>query len=330
MEYKGKFDIFDFSRIETYPIATRPNKFKAKDMIRLDEVLAADLKFDSPELRAVAKAVLEARAGGKPVIWMMGAHPVKLGLSPIVIELIERGLVTLVACNCAATIHDFELALMAETSESVPNALPAGKFGMAYETGKYMNDALAHGNSLAVGFGESLARMILGEAFPYQVEFPHQGLSFVARGYQKGVPVTVHATMGTDIIDQHSNFDGRAKGGCSGRDFGIYCAEVEKMTEGGVVLNVGSAVTGPEVLLKTVSMVSNVGAPCHGIITGDFDMRPADFDEARDETKPTYYFRDIKSVVTRIPEAFGGQGYYVRGLFEETVPSLYRLLVRHR
>lgn len=330
MDYKGKFDFFDFSKINTYPIAERPNKFKAKDMIRLQEVLAADLMFDSPELRAVARAVREARGGAKPVIWMMGAHPVKLGLSPIVIDLVERGLITLVACNCAATIHDFELALIGETSENVPNALPAGKFGMAYETGRYMNDALIHGDSLALGFGESLARMILGEEFPYRVEFPHKELSFVARGYQQGVPVTVHATMGTDIIDQHANFDGRAKGGCSGRDFGLYCAEVEKMTAGGVVLNVGSAVTGPEVLLKTVSMVSNVGSPCRGIITGDFDIRPADFDEARDESKATYYFRDIKSVVTRIPEAFGGKGYYIRGLFEQTIPALYQLLLRER
>ena len=329
MEYKGRFDIFDFSRIKTYPIAERPNKFKATDMIRLDQVLAAPLMFDSPELRAVAQAVLDARAHAKPVIWMMGAHPVKLGLTPILIDLVERGLLTLVACNCAATIHDFELALIAETSENVPNALPAGKFGMAYETGKYMNDALAHGDSLSLGFGESLARMILGEEFPYRVDCPHKQLSFIARTYQKGLPVTVHATMGTDIIDQHPNFDGRAKGGTSARDFGIYCAEVRKMTEGGVVLNVGSAVTGPEVLLKTVSMVSNVGSPCHGLITGDFDMRLADFDEARDESKPTYYFRHIKSVVTRIPEAFGGQGYYVRGLFEQTLPALYQLLLRH-
>jgi len=331
MEYKGRYACFDFSRIATYPLATRPNRVKQEDVVKPEAVAQAPLAFESPDLQAVAQAILAAREAGWPVIVMMGAHPVKLGLGPLFADLVERGLITLLATNCAGAIHDFELALIGETSEDVPNALPRGAFGMAFETGKYMNDALAHGDTLALGAGESLARMILGEPFPYAVKFPYPHLSCLARCYQAKVPLTVHVSLGTDIIDQHPNFDGRAKGGTSARDFGIYCAEVEKINQGGgVALNIGSAVTGPEVLLKAVSMASNVGAPPNGLITADFDLRAADFQEARDESKQTYYFRDIKSVVTRIPEAFGGKGYYIRGNFAQTVPALYQLLVRHK
>jgi len=329
MEYAGKFSFFDYSRIRTYSISERQNKVKLGDLIDPAKVLSEPLRFDTAEIRDVARSVARCAAEKKPVIWMTGAHVTKLGLSPLVIDLVKRGLISLVAMNGANAIHDFELALVAETSEDVPNALPLGKFGMAYETGAYMNDAINHGNKLKLGQGESLARMILGEEFPYRVQFKRPDLSLLAACYQAGIPATAHATLGADIIDQHPSADGEGKGGTSARDFGIFTAEVERMTEGGVFLNVGSSVTGPEVFLKAVSMATNVGNMPNRIITADFDLRPADLHEARDDSKPTYYFRDIKSVVTRIPEAFHGTGYYIHGLLQDTMPALYKLVVEN-
>jgi hypothetical protein len=327
MEYTGKFRFFDYGRIRTYPISERPNKVKLEDLIRPSQVLSEPLRFDTPAIRGVAQSVVACAAAKKPVIWMTGAHATKLGLSPLVIDLVQRGVISLVAMNGANAIHDFELALLTETSEDVRNALPLGKFGMAYETGAYMNDAINHGNALKLGQGESLARMILGEEFPYHVAFKRPDLSLLATCYRVGIPATVHVGIGTDIIDQHPSADGEGKGGTSARDFGIFAADVERMTEGGVFLNVGSAVTGPEVFLKAVSMAANVGHVPDRIVTADFDLRPANLDEARNDTKPTYYFRDIKSVVTRIPEAFNGKGYYINGLFQDTIPALYKLVV---
>ena len=327
MEYAGKFRFFDYGRIRTYPISERPNKVKLNDLIDPVKVLSEPLRFDTPEIRDVARSIVSCAAEKKPVIWMTGAHATKLGLSPLLIDLVKRGFISLVAMNGANTIHDFELALLTQTSEDVPNALPEGRFGMAYETGTYMNDAINHGNTLKLGQGESLARMILGEEFPYRVAFKRPDLSLVATCYRAGIPATVHVGMGTDIIDQHPSADGEGKGGTSARDFGIFAAEVERMTQGGVFLNIGSAVTGPEIFLKAVSMAANVGHVPDRIITADFDLRPANLEEARDDSKAAYYFRDIKSVVTRIPEAFNGKGYYINGLFQETIPALYKLIV---
>lgn len=327
MDYKGRYPIFDYAQVDTYPISERPNKVKAEHLAVPEEVAHAKLACTGEDLDTLARRIRDARAQGKPVIWMMGAHPVKLGLGPLINDLIRRSVITLVATNGAGAIHDFELALIGETSESVPNALPQGKFGMAWETGKYINDALIHGNGLRLGMGESLGRMIGGEAFPYPVQFPHRAYSFLNTGYEQGVPVTVHATLGTDITDQHPNFDGSAKGGCSGRDFAIFVAEVLRLTQGGVVLNVGSAVTGPEVLLKAVSMAANVGKVPSGITTADFDIRPVHFEHMSDESRHSYYYRDAKSVVTRIPQAFGGKGHYIQGLFSDTIPALYQRLV---
>jgi hypothetical protein len=325
-KYQGAYDAFDFSRISTYPIAERPNKVTSGDLIDLNAVECADLEC-SAELDAVATAIREARKHGRPVIWMMGAHPVKLGLSPIIIDLMERGLITHVGGNGAVSIHDFELALIGETSEDVPNALPQGRFGMAFETGAYLNDALAAGYERGLGWGEAVGRLILGQPIPNIVPFQSPELSIQAAGVRLGIPVTIHAGIGTDIIDQHPNFDGAIKGGASGFDFAVYTASVAKLTEGGVVLNVGSAVTGPEVFLKAISMVCNSGSPLGAITTANFDLRPVAPDDINDESKPTYYFRDNKSVVTRIPAAFGGQGHYVQGHFNQTLPALYRALV---
>ena len=181
IHYQGKHPFFDFSKIQTCPIAGRPNREKFADLITPDEALARTWDFKHPDLETVAEVLIEMRDAGRPIIWQMGAHPVKGHLSLLLIDLMRRGFISLLAGNGAVAIHDFEWALIGETSETVPNALPTGQFGMAYESGTYMNDAMAHGNKLKLGLGECLARMILGEPMPYTVKFKHPEISVMAQ-----------------------------------------------------------------------------------------------------------------------------------------------------
>jgi hypothetical protein len=279
-------------------------------------------------LDALAEAVREARLKNQPVVLFTGAHLIKNGFGPLLLDLIRKERITLVGMNAAGMIHDFELALVGKTSEDVPRALPIGEFGFSQETGTGINEALIYGEKTRVGAGEALGRLISGEPFPEKLPFTHPELSLLAGAFELKVPVTMHASIGCDIIDQFAGWDASAKGGCSGRDFLIFCAEIEKMNAGGVFLNVGSAVTGPEVFLKACSMCANVGHPPHGIVTGSFDIRAGHVEAVDDERSPGYYYRDIKSVVVRIPEAFGGRGFYVQGDHLETFPALYQALTR--
>jgi hypothetical protein len=159
------------------------------------------------------------------------------------------------------------------------------------------------------------------------IEFNHPEASLLAAAYNADVPFTIHVGIGTDVIDQHPSFSGEAKGGCSGRDFLIFTEEIAHMTEGGVILNIGSAVTGPEVVLKAVSMAANKGRTPDKIVCADFDIRPYKPASMTDESSEGYYFRDQKSIVTRIPDSFGGKGMYIQGNQKVTVPYLYRKLV---
>jgi hypothetical protein len=340
MEYEGRYRAFDATRIRTYPLSERSNKVTLGDLVFPKDLdsLGVDLpRKVQRDIQTVAEAIASARREGRPVILFTGAHLIKNGLGPLLLDLVERGGVTLVAGNGATAIHDFELALIGETSENVPAALDKGQFGMAHEFA-YINMALSVGNQQKLGFGESLGRMICDEAFRRPIlsmvtqegavsVFQHPEVSVLAACYRRGVPFTVHAGIGTDVIDQHPSFDGQAKGGCSGRDFLLYASEVAKLTTGGVVLNIGSAVTGPEVLLKAVSMAANVVSVPHRILMVDFDLREHDSRQMTDESAPGYYFRDQKSIVTRIPQAFGGQGLYVRGDQTQTFPFLCRQII---
>jgi hypothetical protein len=341
MEYKGRYGFFDAGKIQTYPVSTRTNKVKLKDLVGPDA--AMKMKFDLPPktasmIEVLAEKLIDLRRAGKPVMFFTGAHLIKNGLGPLVADLVNRDMLTIVSGNGATCIHDFELALMGETSEYVPQALEKGQFGMAYEFG-YINTALSIGNKYKLGYGETLGKMICEKSFFDEVlakigradspkDFKHPNMSVLAACYLKKVPFTAHVGVGVDVIDQHESFDGQAKGGCSGRDFLIYTHETCRLADGGMVLNIGSAVTGAEVLLKAVSMAANVGCVPKGIITADFDLRLFDPEQARDESKQGYYFRDQKSVVTRIPEAFGGEGYYVQGNQRETIPYLYQCIMK--
>jgi hypothetical protein len=339
MESAGRHRLFD-AAVRTHLLRERANKVRLADLVFPERVASLDLDVP-PETGAaiadVARAILAQRREGRPVILFSGAHLIKNGLGPLAADLIKRGLITLFAGNGATAIHDFELALIGETSEHVPNGLAAGQFGMAYEFA-YINVALSLGNAMRLGYGESLGRLICEPAFREQVlaraaragavrEFRHPEASVLAACHARGIPFTVHAGIGTDVTDQHPSFDGEAKGGCSGRDFLVYAEEAARLTAGGVVLNVGSAVQGPEVLLKAVSMAANVGWAPRGILTADFDLREHRPDDVKDEGAPGYYWRDQKSVVSRIPEAFGGRGLYIGGNQKRTFPLLYRRLV---
>ena len=340
MEYKGRYDIFDPRQIVTYPVSERPNKVKSSDL--LDPEKVKEMSFDvlkevEDKIALLAGEIVSAKEKNRPVIFFTGAHLIKNGLGLLLGDLVKHDLLSLVAGNAATSIHDFELGLIGETSEYVPQALEKGQFGMAFEF-NYINAALILGNKYKLGYGESVGKMIFDEVFRNEVtnflelgnspiEFIHPELSVQAICYEKKIPVTIHAGIGTDVLDQHVYFDGQAKGGCSGRDFLIYTNEISKLTEGGVILNIGSAVTGPEVFLKAASIAGNIGRVPDNIITANFDLRPYNPANFTNENSVGYYYRDQKSIVTRVPQAYGGKGFYIGGNQKQTFPILYKKLI---
>lgn len=340
MEYKGKYQTFDPNKIQTYPISTRENKVQLDDL--LDPKSAASLNYEVSEeahanLQVLAKHMVESRNKNLPVILFTGAHLIKNGLGPLLADLVDKDLLTCVAGNMATSIHDFELAMIGQTSEYVPQALEKGQFGMAYEFA-YINTAMNIGNQDRLGLGESLGKMITDWDFREKVlntvwkagaprSFQYADISVLATCYRKNIPFTIHAGIGTDVTDQHASFDGSAKGGCSGRDFLIYTHEIQKLSEGGMVFNIGSAVTGPEVFLKAASMTGNINKVPKGIVTGDFDIRPFNRSHITNESQTGYYYRDQKSIVVRVPEAYGGKGYYVEGNQKQTFPLFYKYIM---
>jgi hypothetical protein len=341
MLYNGRYEVFDPGKIKTYPVKGRNNKVKYIDLKEIEEVLSSII--DLPEevkinIDILAHEIIERHAKGQPILLFTGGHLVKNGLNRLLVDLIHKGLFTIISGNGATSIHDFELALMGETSEYVPQALEKGEFGMAYEF-NFINAALSLGDERQLGYGESLGKMICKKSFRKKVarflgietgatEFEHPELSIAAACYKEKVPFTVHVGIGTDVIDQHPWFNGNAKGGCSGRDFLIYTQAVSKLVQGGVILNIGSAVTGPEVFLKAASMVGNVHQTPNDILTANFDLRQYHPETATDESSVGYYFRDQKSIVGRIPRAYGGKGFYIEGNMVQTFPYLYQQLVK--
>ncbi len=341
MQYKGRYEVFDPAQIKTYPVKGRNNKVKYCDLREINEVLnsVTDLPEEVKQnIEALAREIIGRRAKGQPILLFTGGHLVKNGLNRLLVDLIHKRLFTIISGNGATSIHDFELALMGETSEYVPQALERGEFGMAYEF-NFINAALSVGNKKRLGYGESVGKMICKKSFRKKVakylgidadkiEFTHPELSIAVACYEEKIPFTVHVGIGTDVLDQHYWFDGCAKGGCSGRDFLIYTQEVSKLMHGGVILNIGSAVTGPEVFLKAASMVGNVQQIPNDILTANFDLRHYKPETATNESTIGYYFRDQKSIVARIPQAYGGKGFYIEGNQIQTIPYLYQQLIK--
>ncbi|MEN8188106.1 MAG: hypothetical protein ABFR05_13350 [Bacteroidota bacterium] len=339
MDYKGKYNIFNPNEIKNYPVKGRNNKVKYTDLIFPENF--DQYEFSVPEhveksITLLANEIITARENDLPVLFFTGGHLIKNGLSLLLGDMIKRNFFTVVSGNGSTSIHDFELGLIGETSEYVPQALEKGEFGMAYEF-NFINAALIVGNRYALGYGESVGKMICDTSFRKEVaevlgidensiNFKYPELSIQSICYENNVPFTIHAGIGTDVIDQHPYFDGCAKGGCSGRDFLIYASEIAKMTKGGVILNVGSAVTGPEVFLKAASMAGNTGHVPDKIVTANFDLRTYDPEDFTKEDRVGYYYRDQKSIVTRVPQAYNGKGYYIGGNQKQTIPILYKKL----
>jgi hypothetical protein len=343
MKYKGKYKVFDPNRIKTYPVSTRNNKVKYKDLIFPQKVTEMSFQVSQEiesKITNLAKDMIDARKKGHPVMLFTGGHLIKNGLSILLGDLIKKNFFTVISGNGSTSIHDFELCLMGETSEYVPQALEKGEFGMAFEF-NYINAALIVGDINNLGYGESVGKMIVDRSFRNEVEkvlhlekdsihFKFPEISVQEICYRNNIPFTIHAGIGTDVIDQHPFFDGRAKGGCSGRDFLIYANEITNLQEGGVILNIGSAVTGPEVFLKAASMAGNIGQVPDNIITANFDLRTYNPDDFTKEDRVGYYYRDQKSIVTRVPDAYNGKGYYIEGNQLNTFPVLYKKLLNLR
>ncbi len=311
--------MLDFNRIKTYPISRRKNLVKLKDLINPE---SPPPPFESPELREVAKMIVDARRKGRLVLWMMGAHVIKCGLGPVLIDLMERGVVSHVASNGAASIHDFEIALIGETSEDVATSIEDGTFGMAEETGLLMNVAIQRGVRDGLGYGESLGRMIAEDS-----RFKFRKYSVLYHAYRLGIPFTVHVALGTDIIHQHPACDFSAIGEASGIDFKKYVYAVSRLDEG-VFLNFGSAVIGPEVFLKALSIVRNLGFKVERFTAVNFDLKPIrDYARPRKKDEEEYYYRPLKNIVLR-PTSLGGKGFHIAGDHAVTIPNLRHLVVR--
>lgn len=312
---------FDRSKLRLKPLAERVHDMTLAEVLPLDAPVPP---LDDPNLDRVAERVVQARRAGAPVVWMMGAHVIKRGLSRFVIALMERSLVTHVGMNGAGPIHDFELALIGATTESVARYIAEGQFGLWQETGR-IHEALRAGVPEGLGFGEAVGRMI------EEGRFPHRDVSILAAGYRLRVPVTVHVGIGYDIIHEHPGCDGAILGAASYRDF-LILAEALRGLEGGVALNVGTAVMGPEVFLKALSMARNVahqeGRRIVHFTTAVFDLLDLGPDPHREppKTDPRYYYRPFKTVLVRTVQE-GGESFYIRGDHQATVVNLYRRIL---
>ncbi len=310
---KFPYEEFDLSGVRTYPLASRKSKANAGDFATpypagtgvrglidsLPSILAA------ADFKAVVLAIQAARAADRGIIWGLGAHVIKTGLSPVIIDLMERGFVSALATNGAGVIHDFEVALSGATSEDVEEALGPGRFGMAEETGRMLNAAINEGVAEGLGLGRAVAHRLR------QLNPSHASLSILATAARLDIPVTAHVALGTDIIHMHQDASGARIGEGSLRDFRYFCSSVAGLA-GGVYLNCGSAVVLPEVFLKAVALARNRGASLDGLTTVNLDF-------AR-------MYRPQTNVVSR-PVAGIGKGYSLTGHHEIMIPLLAAALI---
>jgi len=308
------YEEFDLSDVATYPLATRASKVKSEDFATphvkgggtaaffdsLPHILAA------ADLRAVVRAIVDAKKSGGGIIWGFGAHVLKTGLSPILVDLAERGFVSAFATNGAGIIHDFEVALAGSTSEDVDAALGPGRFGMADETGRLLNQAISDGVAKGMGLGQSVAAY-LSEAAP-----PFAHVSVACASARLGIPLTAHVAIGTDIIHMHPAASGAAIGEGSLRDFRYFASNVARLDHG-VYLNCGSAVVLPEVFLKAIALARNRGIALAGLTTVNLDFMRL--------------YRPQTNVVVRPPAGTGGKGYSLVGHHEILIPLLAAAII---
>lgn len=303
-----KYRPVSLKQVKSYSLCTRKSKVTVSSFAKIPEKgdsFSAFLDnmpdvFAVADFRSVVKAIASARENARPVILGMGAHPVKVGLSPIIIELLKKNILTAVATNGACAIHDFEIALAGQTSEDVAAELCRGSFGMAKETGKGVNLAVKQGVKKGLGFGAAIGEYLHKKAFRYTDR------SIFCAGYDLGVPITVHVALGTDIVHMHPQADGAAIGKASLDDFRLLVSVISDM-EGGVYINLGSAVILPEVFLKALNVARNLGSKVEEITTVNMDF--------------VQHYRPRENVLKR-PTSMKGRGYALTGHHEIMFPLL--------
>jgi len=303
----------DLSKVKTISIKTRKSKVRFQDFAKVfnpgggefrDFAAAFPRILAAEDLRKFVDDVALARERGKPVLALLGAHVIKVGLSPLLVDLMDKKIVSGIAMNGAAAIHDVETALWGVTSEDVEESITEGKFGMSKETGDFINGTLKSSlKGSKAGFGE-----VLGKALQ---KAPNRKLSILAACWKLDVPVTVHAAIGTDIIHQQPSMDGAATGEMTFRDFKVLCELVKGLKKGGVVMNIGSAVVLPEVFLKALTVARNLGADAGGFTAANFDM--------------IQHYRPRMNIVHR-PTLGGGRGYLFTGHHEIMIPLLCAMI----
>ena len=309
--------------VHTYPLATRKSKVNVRDFAKPTGRASSLVKFlDSlpsvlaaKDVRELAASIQKARKRKRAVLWGIGGHVIKVGLGPVLIDLMQNGFVSGIAMNGAALVHDFEIAMAGKTSEDVEAALGEGRFGMAQETGLGINEIAKLAHRVRMGYGEAAGQYLTNGL----LEPKHPEMSLLVAAYKQKIPVTIHVAVGTDIPHMHPAVDGAALGAASHYDFRLFCALVERMHGGGVYLNWGSAVILPEVFLKAVSVVRNLGVPLHPITTANFDF--------------IQHYRPRQNVVGRPTIAAKGtkerksRGYAITGHHELLLPLLAAALL---
>jgi hypothetical protein len=317
----SKYPVFDRTRLQVKPLAERVNDLEAGHWLQLDEIAEP---YVNPQLPDLAARIVRARQRGAARILMMGAHVLRAGVNRQIVDLIERGFIDHIAMNGAGVIHDYELARIGATTESVARYIRTGEFGLWRETGE-LNDWVREAAACGLGLGENAGRRIAESAYAWK------DLSVLAAAYRYSVPVTAHVGIGYDILHEHPNCDGAAFGAASYRDFLIFAHAVERL-EGGVLLSFGSAIMAPEVYLKALAMARNVarqeGRVIRDFATAVFDLAPIQGD-IRDElpkTDPGYYFRPYKTILVRTV-ADGGASFYFCGDHRATFPALRRAIL---
>jgi hypothetical protein len=303
----------ELNGLRTIPLSSRPSKVRssafakkvAPEHASLLDVMPGILSV--PDLDRLVLAIDGARRSGRRVLFGIGAHVLKVGLSPILIQLLEEGFIDGLAFNGAGIVHDYEIAACGSTSEDVDTALPGGQFGVTRETGEFLNAAIAEGAREGIGMGEAVGRAIAG------MTTPTAGLGVLGACYRLKIPATVHVAIGTDVLHIHPSADGAAIGAGSHRDFRLFAALVAGLDGGGVYVNIGSAVILPEVFLKAVTVVRNLGMPLTGFTTANFDFHQ--------------HYRPLTNVVRR-PVAGHGTGLFFTGHHEVLIPLLAAALLR--
>jgi len=319
----SKYETFDLSKLNIRPLGERDHDMDLSWLLTLDDERTP--AFEHPDLPTVAERLKAAKERGSSRILQMGAHVIKQGVSRHLIDLLERGVFTQVALNGAGAIHDYELARIGATTESVPRYIRTGEFGLWKETSE-LNEIAEEAVEHELGFGEAIGRRIL------ERELPHGDDSILAAAYRLGIPATIHVGIGYDIVHQHPNCNGAAIGEASHRDFLIFTRGVENL-EKGVMLNFGSAIMGPEVYLKALAMSRNVarqeGRQIADFTTAVFDLVPigGDYHKELPKDDPGYYFRPHKTILVRTV-VDGGESFYLRGDHRAAFPALRKAVLQ--